>query len=151
MLLLGAGVGLYAYDKKKQVDNILNGLKVHLLGVDNFKADFNNIQADVYLQIVNPSKDELVFDTKFIKAKQLRIYDSVSDKNIAITDLDTTKINLPAQGTYDLPKIKIKIPVLTGADMIINSIVNKKTEFTERLRFELDLEAFDKVETFNFN
>ncbi len=151
LFLMGiSGVGYYLHNQKKEVENIIDNLKIRLHKLTNFQADFNTIRADVYLKIINPIAKEFIFDTKFIKAKQLRVYSKMTNQNIAVTNLETTKIEILKKGTFYLPKMTISIPVLTGADMILRSIIAKQADFTKHLRFELDLEGFGKVVTFNF-
>ncbi len=151
LFLGGIGVGYYLYNQKKGVDKIIDSLKVRLEKVANFKANLDTIQADVYLKLINPIEQEFMFDTKFVTAKQLRVYDKKTNKNIAVTNLDTTKIEILKKGIFYLPKMKISIPVLMGADMLLNAIKSKQTDFIKRLRFELDLEAINQVFTVNFD
>ncbi len=151
LILGGLGVGYYLYNQKKEVEAIIDGLKIRLERITNLRADFNSINADIYLKIINPVDKELVFDTKFLTAKQLRVYDSVNNRQIAVTNLDSSKLEILKRGIFYLPKMEVSIPVLTGANILLDAISKKQTDFTKRLRFELDLEAFGEVVTFNFN
>lgn len=150
LLASASAFGAYFLLRKKQVERVVNGLKINLVNVKNFTVSLKELTADIYLQAVNTTNESLHINTGLLKVNQLRVYDNENGKQLAVTNLETSKIDIPAGGVYKLPKITVEIPLITGAVIALNELTKNKSDFMNRLNFELDLKAMNYKKTLKF-
>lgn len=157
---MGVGVALisltvYASKKKDEIQHIVDKLQFRLSAIHNIRISFKHIALDLVLQVVNPTSEHLHINTGLVTAKVLRVYEKKTRKLLAFTNLNTHQIHIPSGGLYQLPPAHIKIPLLTGGQMVLNQLINNKQgaidkDFAEQLAFELDLEAIGYTQTIQF-
>ncbi|MDB0601331.1 hypothetical protein PL373_09255 [Tenacibaculum maritimum] len=156
LLFLGAGIAFisfagFAIKKKERIEHIVDKLQFKLVSVKNFKFSFKQFSMDLVIRAVNPTSEDLSINTGFIKAKVLRVYEKKTGKLLAFSNLDTSKINLPSGGFFDLPSVYVEIPSLTGAQYLLNELSGKdKQNLIEKFSFELDVSALGKTQTIKF-
>lgn len=156
LLLLGAGISFfslaaYASDKKKELDRIVDNLQFQVRSVKNFKFSLKQFSMDVGVRILNPTNESLNINTGFIKASVIRVFEKKTGKLLAFSNLDTSKINLPSGGYYDLPPVHVEIESLTGVQYLLNAVNdNQKEKIIDKLFFELDIKALGKTKTIKF-
>lgn len=160
LLFIGVGIAFisltaHASNKKDEVKQLLGKLQFRLSGIQNINVSLKSIALDLVLQVVNPTSTPLKINTGFVTAKVLRVYEKKTRKLLAFTNLNTHQIHIPSGGFYQLPPTHIKIPLLTGGQMILNQFVKNKQgnihkDFAEQLAFELDLEAVGYTQTIEF-
>ena len=156
LLFLGAGIcfvslGAYAKDRKERIEQVINQLKFSLLGVKNIQLSFKQISMQVTIRASNPTSEDLSINTGFIKAKVIRVYEKKTGKLLAFSNLDTSKINLPSGGYFDLPPVQVDIPSLTGAQYLLNELSGKDQQnILQNFSFELDLTALGTTKTIHF-
>lgn len=159
-LFISVGVALlsltvYANKKKDDMQRIVDKLQFRLSGIKNINLSFKYIALNLDIQAVNPTSEHLHINTGFITAKVLRVYQKETKKLLAFTNLNTHKIHIASGGFYQLPPINIKIPLITGGQMVLNQFIkNNKNDihkqFAEQLVFELDIEAVGFKKTIQF-
>lgn len=150
LLASASGIGTYMFLRKRKIERIVDSLKIKVVNIKNFDINLRELKADVYLQAINNTNENLNINTGVVKANQLRVYDNENSKQIAVSDLKTSKIDIPAGGIYYLPKVTVKIPLVTGAVIALNELTKKKSDFMKRLAFELDLQAMNYKKTLRF-
>lgn len=150
--VLVGGLGLFFYQKKKEVEKIINKLEFELSSIKNIKLSFRAISLDLGIKAINPTSQDLLVNTLLVKASVLRVYEKTTGKMLAVTNIDKNAIDLPAGGSMNLPLIHIDIPLLTGAQFLLDELSkNKDTEkFIKKLSFELDLKALGQTKTITF-
>lgn len=160
LVFIGLGIAFisftaFATQKKEEVKRIVDKLQFRLVGLRNLAISFKHIAFDLDIKAVNPTNEHLNINTGFVKANVLRVYEKESKKLLAFTNLNTHKIIIPSGGFYQLPPAHIKIPLLTGGQMLADHLMMQKQEdihksFTSRLLFELDIEAVGQTHTITF-
>lgn len=106
---------------------------------------------DLVIRAVNPTSEDFNINTGFLKAKVIRVFEKKTGKLLAFSNLDTSKINLPSGGFFDLPSVYIEIPSLTGAQYLLNELSGKDTQnIINNFSFELDVSALGKTTTIKF-
>ncbi|MFL0063738.1 hypothetical protein [Tenacibaculum maritimum] len=156
LLLVCTGVAfvslaVFANNKKKQLTYIVDNLQFQLKSIHNIDVSFKAISMDVIVRVVNPTNENLVINTGFVKAKVLRVFEKKTGKLLAFSKLDTSKIHLPSTGFFDLPSVHLEIPSLTGAQYLLNQLNGKDTKkLLDDFSFELDITALGKTQTIKF-
>ncbi|MFL0091438.1 hypothetical protein V3A08_07495 [Tenacibaculum maritimum] len=156
LLFLGAGVAVVSLailgmNKKEQIEYIVSNLQFKLASIKNFKFSFKQFSMDLEIRAVNPTSENLSINTGFIKAKVLRAYEKKTGKLLAFSNIDTSKIDLPSGGFFDLPLIHIEIPSLTGVQYLLNELSGKdEKELIDKFSFELDIKALGVTKTIKF-
>ncbi len=144
-------VAIVVFNKKKQLDHILDNIQFKLVSVKNFKFSLKQFSMDLVIRAVNPTVEDLSVNTGFLKAKVIRVFEKKTGKLLAFSNLDTSKIDLPSGGHFDLPSVYIEIPSLTGAQYLLNELSGKDTQnIINNFSFELDLSALGKTTTIKF-
>lgn len=106
---------------------------------------------DLVIRAVNPTSEDFNINTGFLKAKVIRVFEKKTGKLLAFSNLDTSTINLPSGGFFDLPSVYIEIPSLTGAQYLLNELSGKDTQnIINNFSFELDVSALGKTTTIKF-
>ncbi|WP_299134558.1 hypothetical protein [uncultured Tenacibaculum sp.] len=157
-IYLGVGVALvsltaFVYRKKNQIERVVDTLQFKIKSIRNFDVSLQDLSLDLDIVAVNPTKEHLYVNTGFIKASVLRVYEKKTGKLLAFSNLKTSTINIPSGGFFQLPPAHIKIPLLTGGQMMLTHFLGNKEavkDFTKQLNFELDLKAFGTTKTIKF-
>lgn len=159
LLFVGLGIAFisltsYMSKQKAQIECIINQLQFRVSEVKNIRVSLQHFALDVAIQAVNPTSEHLSINTGFISAKVLRVYERKTDKLLAFSNLNTNAISIPSGGYYQLPYAHVKIPLLTGGQLLVNELVKKQKniqeDFIKAFRFELDVEALGKTQTIQF-
>lgn len=149
-LAVGAGVGAYVATRKEEIESVVDKLKFKVKDVKNFGFSAGKLKADLYIEAINPTKNDISLNTGVLKADTLRVYEKSTNKLLAVSDLKLNQIEILSGGSYVFPKLEVKIPLITGAIIALTQLENEKTEFVERLAFELDMKALDYTQTIKF-
>lgn len=159
-VLVGIGSGIvlvsllgYVNIKKKQLENLVKHLKFKVSRITAFDLSFKYIKMDLHLQALNPTSETLYINTGFVKAKILRVYHKKTNKLLAFTNLNTSIINIPSSGVYVFAPIHLKIPLLSGGELLLNQLIKKnelQDDFTKELAFELEISGIGKRRIIKF-
>lgn len=149
-LFIGSGLGvislaMYYKVKKNEFEKVFEKLEFNIKKVSNFNISLKHIALSLDVQALNPTATSLYINTGFIKAKVLRVYHKKNRKLLAFSNLNTTKIELPMGSTYTFPPVHIKIPLLTGGELLLSQLIDKDSiqeELIDQLDFEIELNAF---------
>ncbi len=156
LVFLGASIAVVSLaiigiNKKEEIERIVSLLQFKLVSIKNFKFSLKQFSMDLGIRAVNPSSEDLSINTGFVKAKVIRVYEKKTGKLLAFSNLDTSKIELPSGGFYDLPSIYVEIPSLTGAQYLLNELSGKdKKDLIDKFSFELDISALGNTTTIKF-
>lgn len=156
LLFVGAGIALvsltsFTLKKKEQLEKVIDKLQFKISSVKNLRLSFKQIDLDVGIKLVNPTSEDVSINTGFVKAKVIRVYEKASGKLLAFSNLNTHKINLPSGGAYNLPPTHLKIPIMTGAQLLLNELKkNNKEAIAKKLAFELDITGLGFTKTIKF-
>ncbi|CAM1355841.1 hypothetical protein [Tenacibaculum halocynthiae] len=156
LLFVGAGIALvsltsFTIKKKAQIEKVIDKLQFKISSVKNLRLSFKEIGVDIGIQLINPTSEDLTINTGFIKAKVIRVYEKSSGKLLAFSNLNTHKIDLPSGGSFDLPPAHIKIPIITGAQLLLSELKkNNKEAIAKKLAFELDITGLGFTKTIKF-
>lgn len=151
LAITGVIGALWAIDKKDKIEHVVDQLEFQLRGVKRFKFSFKKISMDVYLRAINPTSSDLKINTGFVKATVLRMYEKSSGKLLAYSNLNTTKIQIPQGGHFDLPPVHLEVESLTGAQYLLDQLGGQnEQELLKRFRFELELSILGKITTIKF-
>ncbi|MFL0083698.1 hypothetical protein V2647_06885 [Tenacibaculum maritimum] len=156
LLFVGAGISVvslavFGMNKKEQIEHVIDKLQFKLISIKNFKFSFKQFSMDLGIRAVNPTNNDLSINTGFIKAKVIRVYEKKTGKLLAFSNFDTSKIDLPSGGFFDLPPIHVEIPSLTGAQYLLNELTGKaEKNLIDNFSFELDISALGKTTTIKF-
>ncbi|WP_299833780.1 hypothetical protein [uncultured Tenacibaculum sp.] len=158
--LVGIGSGIvlvslisYVKTKKKQLEDLIRQLEFKVSKITDFNLSLKHIAMNIHLQALNPTSEALYINTGFIKAQMLRVYHKKTNKLLAFTNLDTNTIDIPNGGFYVFAPIHIKIPLLTGGELLLNQLVTKselQKDFIKELAFELEIAGLGKKRIIKF-
>lgn len=138
---LASGFGAYLLVQKNKIERVVDKLKFSIKDVQNFNISGGNLKADLFLRASNPTSETISLNTGILKAEELRVYEKDTTKRLAVSDLQISEIELPANGYYDFPALSIQIPLLTGAAIALNQLTSNKSSFIDKLTIELDIKA----------
>ncbi|MGG6230957.1 hypothetical protein [Tenacibaculum sp. SDUM215027] len=149
------GIGLvtlttFISQKKAQLTRIIEQLQFRVSGIRNVQLSWQHIALELDIQLRNPTKEHLNINTEFISAKELRVYEKKTGKQLAFTKLNTHKISIPSGGMYQLPPTHINLPVLTVGQLVFEELQKKQQDFIKALRFELDVATLGNTRTVQF-
>ena len=136
--------------KKAQLTRIIEQLQFRVSGIRNVQLSWQHIALELDIQLRNPTKEHLNINTGFISAKELRVYEKKTGKQLAFTKLNTHKISIPSGGMYQLPPTHINLPVLTVGKLVFEELQKKQEDFIKALRFELDVASLGNTRTVQF-
>lgn len=146
-----SGFGVYALLYKQKLDKIIDNLTFSVLAIENFKINATTLSGDVFLQIKNNVFEAFSFNSnEHVFVSEIRVYESSTNKFLAVSDLSNLTIDLQPNGTYTLPKIALNINLLDGAVIALTTLQSNSKSFLNRLRFEVDLKAFSHTQTIQF-
>lgn len=144
------GLGTYFYFYKKKIDKVMDNLVFTFVGIENFSINLINLNADIYIQLHNPTDENLILDSKgYIVIKELRVYEKNKNNLIAVNSINLTEIELMAKGVFNLPKTTISINLLDGL-ISASSVFLTKTDLMDKLRFEVDVDFLNTKQTITF-
>jgi len=139
--------------RKKQLEILLENLEFGISRISNFSLSFKRVAIDLHLHALNPTSESFHINTGLIKAKVLRVYYKKTGKLLAFTALDTNTITIPSSNFYFFKPIHVKIPLLTGGEILLNQLVKKEKlqqEFVDQLHFELEVTSLGKTQIIKF-
>lgn len=145
-----AGGAAYLFLRKKEVEEVFNKIKYSIADIRNIRVSESKLKAVVIIRATNTAEKDLDVSAGVFTLDTVRVYEKGTSKLLAKSQLNIDRLEIPSKDYYDLPPLEIGIPLINGAIIAIATILDKKTDFMDRLRFELDVKTLNYTKTIEF-
>jgi hypothetical protein len=139
-----ATAGLLFFGRKKYTaaKEIIDNLKVSIKDISNVKLSFKNIKFDAILELRNLT--DINFGATLGSAiiiKRIHIF-SPSGTLLGVGDTRIFEIELPANGSAELPPITFDLDANTSISEILNNFSDFQNDALNSLHYKIEVEVF---------
>lgn len=145
--MFAAGLFLFGYRKKKDIDTIVENLEFSIANIGNIRLPFPNVEFTATINLINNSHAS--FGVNFggaISISEIRVYDGnhqyMGKANVAISGVE-----LPAMGVASIPDIQFSVDALKAVAEVGGNIDSYMSGNLSRLNYEIDITVFGKTFT----
>lgn len=145
--VLAAGLFLFGYRKKKDIDAIVENLEFATTNISNIRLPLPNVEFTATIRLINNS--DAAFGINFggaISISEIRVYDG-NRQYIGRANASISGIELPANGVADIPGIQFSVDALKAVAEVGSNINSYLSGDYSRLGYEIDITVFGKTFT----
>ncbi len=114
-------LGILGYQKLTAARTVLGHLRFRIKRIKNMRFEGNHLVFDVIVELTNPT--DIPFDINtgsLIALKRIDYYDPFGN-TLAVSDINLSKISLPANSSIELPPIATTVSLFKGIEQIIKT------------------------------
>lgn len=120
-------IALFGYKKYRDGITVLQHLGIRLKKAENISFEGNNIVFDVVVELINPTDIAFSLNTGSLASLERLEFYSKTGKYIGFSNVNLSKIDLPANSATALPPLKTSINFFKGVDYIFQGQPDIKT------------------------